>query len=280
MNKYASILLIVLLLSCEEVVVVGLPQAQNLITVEGWLTNVAENQYVLITRSNAFSEANPVSPVTDASVIIQSRRGETFLYQHTSDGFYLSADTFSGTVDSEYRVRVRLSDGREIRSEWEQMLPSVPINSLQINSFEENDPDNPNQQFTVFFPKLTTIDPADRTNQYRWIFFRNGEAYTDPESITIQDDRFFNGNLIPNDFRQFEYVQGDEVIVQFQSITRETFNYLDLLKTQITSLGTSSGTTPATVTGNLRFLSTEEADEIVLGYFGTVAASSDTIVVQ
>ena len=285
MKKSFTILFLSLLLSCdrinigvEEVVSVELPSATNLITVEGWVTSTAENQYVRLTRSNSFNSAEQVNLIADASVIVQSRSGQTFQYTYTDNGVYLSDEEYAAASGTDYRVRIQLDDGREIRSEWETMPEVVALNRLFVDSFEENDPDNPNQQIQVFFPRIIAIDPDGRRNYYRWRFFKNGLPFIDFESITIQDDRFFDGNLIPNDFRSFGYAEDDEMIVQFQSISSDAFNYLNLLKSQITSLGTSSGTTPAQVVGNLAFNSSSE-DEAVLGYFGLVGVSSDTVVV-
>ena len=62
--------------------------------------------------------------------------------------------------------------------------------------------------------------------------------------------------------------------VQLASISQRAHGYLSLLKSQITTLGTSSGTTPAIVTGNLFF--TEDNSEIVLGFFGAASSSYAT----
>lgn len=266
-------------ISVVDIVVVDLPSSQNLITVEGWVTDVNEHQYVRLTRTNGFSANDPVMTIVDANVVVQSRDGETFLYTHFKDGFYRSNDLFSGLIGKEYRVRVLLSDNQEIQSDWEEMPSVVALDSLFVSSFVENDPEDPSNQITVFFPETEAMDPPETSNYYRWIFYRNDEKYVEPESITIQDDRFFNGNLIPNNFQSFGYEEGDTIIVQFQSIQKETYDYLSLLKSQITSLGTSSGTTPAIVNGNLAYFSSDQSEQ-VLGYFGVAAVSSDTVVVE
>ena len=259
--------------------IIDLPDAQNLVTVEGWLTNFNEIQSVRLTRSNSFAINEPVTPITNAVVTVQSKTGNTFNFRHEADGHYRSNESFGGEFGVEYQVRIQLSEENTIRSEWEQMLQPVPIDGLFVDSFEENDPDNPNQQFTVFFPRISAIDPEGERNFYRWRFLQNGEIYDEPETITIQDDRFFDGNVIPNNFRSFGYDTGDEIITEFQNINEEAYNYLSLLKSQITSLGTSTGTTPAFVQGNLTYFRSE-VDEQVLGYFGTVAISKDTVVVE
>lgn len=259
--------------------IIELPSAQNLITVESWLSSVEETQEVRLSRSNGFSSSDQTSGINDAEVIIQSRAGEIFQFSLSENGLYRSVTPFAGSINQEYRLRILLNDGEELRSEWELMQPTVIIENININSFEENDPENPGEQFTVFFPKIRARDSVDFSNNYRWVFYKDRNKYTEPESITIQNDRLFDGNLIPNDFQSFSYFQGEEIIIELQSITQRAFDYLSLLKSQITSLGTSTGTTPATVIGNVTYQSTE-IEDLVLGYFGTVTLSRDTVVVE
>lgn len=279
MKQAVLILLLILFTACEETVIVGLPPAQNLVVVEGKVTNFNEIQQIRLTQSNGFSDEVPIVPITDASIVVQTRTGITFLFSHTSEGFYLSDVPFAGAVGLEYRVRIQLNDGQEIRSDWEEMPDIVEINSTTVESFLENDPNNPNQQITIYYPKINAIDPVNIQNFYRWVFYKDGERFNEPETITIQDDRFFDGNLVPNNFQAFEYELGDEIIVQFQSITQESFDYLRLIQSQITTLGTSAGTTPAIINGNLAFEADENQSQ-VLGYFSVVSISADTVIVE
>ena len=286
MIKLRHLILLSLVLSCEgigigveDVVSVELPSARNLVSVDGSITNEEINQEVRLTRSNSFNNSVPVGAIEDANVLVQSRTGQTFLYSYSEEGTYVSNDVFAAIGGEEYRIRIQLADGSEIQSEWEEMPESVPLNRLFVDSFEENDPENPGEQILVFYPRIVAVDPENRNNYYRWRFFKNGIPHIEPESITIQDDRFFDGNLIPNNFRSFGYDIGDQMVVEFQSISGDAYNYLSLLKSQITSLGTSSGTTPAEVDGNLFYVSSPTTEDI-LGFFSAVSISADTIVVR
>lgn len=276
MKRFIYILLVIII-GCEKVVIVELPPSQNLVVVQGWVTDSLSNQSIRITRSNGFSDDNQIMPIETAQVIVQSRSGEIFTYTYNAaTGNYDATIAYRGTSDNEYRVRIVL-DTIEIRSEWDQMPKAVPIADLQVDSFEENDPNDPDQQITIYYPKVTTIDPVNQENYYRWLFYKNDELYTEPEPITIQNDRLFDGNLIPNNFQLFGYDSGDDMTVQLQSISKSSHDYLSLLKSQITTLGTTSGTTPAIVTGNLFYL--DDDTQLVLGYFGAISSSFETVVV-
>ena len=275
MNRFTSIILILTaIISCEKVVIVELPPSQDIVVVQGWLSDSLGNQSIRVTRSNGFADENQVAGIENAQVIVQARSGEVFNYSYRNNGFYDADLPYRGANGTEYRVRIVL-DTIEIRSEWDQMPEVVSIGMLQVDSFEENDPNNSNQQITIFYPKITTTDPTSVDNYYRWIFYKNGELFNDPEPITIQNDRLFDGNLIPNNFQIFDYDSGDEMTVELQSISESSHNYLSLLKSQITTLGTSSGTTPAIVTGNLFFVGDDSRQ--VLGYFGAVSGSFATV---
>ncbi len=269
-------ILIPLIIACEKVVIVELPPSQNLVVVQGWLTDSLGNQSIRLTRSNGFSDSQTVLPIESAQVIVQARTGEVFNYSYRDDGFYDANTQYRGISGTEYRVRIVI-DSVEIRSEWDQMPNPVPISNLQIDSFEENDPNNSNQQITVFYPKIRTTDPEEEENYYRWLFFKNGARFSEPEPISIQNDRLFNGNLIPNNFQQFGYDSGDEMTVELQSVSASTHDYLALLRSQITTLGTTSGTIPAIVNGNLTYV--DDSSLLVLGYFGAISSSVGTVTV-
>ncbi|WP_425390627.1 DUF4249 domain-containing protein [Ekhidna sp.] len=271
---YISLLLA---LACEEVVIVDLPQPQNLVVIEGWVTDSLSNHPIRITRSGSFASQNPVPPIEDAQVLVQARTGEVFQYTYHENGFYRANNAYRGITGNEYRV-LAIVDTFEIRSDWDMIPEKVQIQSIQVQSFLENDPNNPGQQITVYYPKVNVVDPVDSENYYRWIFYKNDVIYTEPDPITVQNDRLFNGNLIPNNFRAFGYDPGDEITIQLQSISPQGHRYLALLRSQITTLGTSSGTTPAIVDGNLFYV--EDDEKRVLGYFGAAAISADSVEIR
>lgn len=275
--KKLLIILLLVIASCEEVVVIELPSEQNLLVVEGWITDTVEEQYVRLSQSNSFSGTiNPV--IEDATVLVQTRNGASQTYSYSTDGRYLSDSPYEGVKGEEYRLSIVLANGDLIRSTWTGVESRTSIDLLSVDSFEENDQDNPGQTITIFFPRITARDSADYENFYRWKLFRNGQQITIPESIILQNDRFFDGNFIPNLFEDYEYSLGDNIQVELHSITKEAFDYLSLLKSQTTTLSAASSTTPAIVNGNISNISSP--NETVLGFFGTRAISTQTGIAQ
>jgi hypothetical protein len=272
----ALIFLLLPLWGCEDVVEVDLPESQNLIVVEGWISNDEKRQELKITRSIPFSSTQSDNGIDDASVTLQSNIGESFAFDHIDSGLYASRTEFSARELRSYTLDIVLVEGDTIKSLFESFKPVTEIIDSQLLSFLENDPDNPSEQIRVFYPKIIAEDSAGFPNFYRWRFFRNGELYTDPESITIQDDRFFDGNAIPNTFDKFGYSSGDTIVVELQSISKNAFEYLFLLKSQVTTLGTSSGTTPSIINGNMVNISTPGVP--ILGFLGVISVDRDTLI--
>lgn len=275
--RILRLIAILFLISCERVVIIELPPEQNLLVVEGFISDLVEKQQIRLSRSNSFLGPQVVS-IENAVVTVDVRNQNTLTFSHEQNGNYFSNSSFAGISGQAYRTTIVLEEGDLIRSEWTTMPVKTEIELLSSDDFEENDLDNTGQTKTIYFPRVTARDSIDFENFYRWVLYRNDSQITVPESITIQNDRFFDGNFIPNLFDQFEYDIGDEMKVELHSIERSTFDYLSLLKSQITSLGGSTGTTPASVRGNISNLS--NPNELVLGYFGTKAVSLDSITAE
>jgi len=259
------------------VVVIPLPDEQNLLVVEGWLTDMVERQNIRLSRSNSFSGVvNPI--IDDATVLVQSRNSPSQTYSYTQDGRYRSDNAYRAVKGEEYRLSVLLQNGDLIRSTWTPIESNTDIVLLSVDSFVDKDPENPGQNRTFYFPRITARDSANYKNYYRWMLYKGGVQLTDPESIILQNDRFFDGNFIPNLFNDYEYSLGDNMKVELHSITKEAFDFLNLLKSQTTTLSAAASTTPAIVTGNITNFT--NPDEIVLGFFGTRSISADSVIVQ
>ncbi len=263
-------------ITCEQVVQVILPEVQNLTVVEGILTDRLEFQQIKLSKTNSFTSASD-SVIRDASVFLQSGSGTSVSFLHSTGGIYVSPIQFRGVESEEYRIEIVLSDGARLISDWEKMSAKTIINDIQIDSFKENDPNNLRKQITINFPRITARDSIGTPNFYRWVFFRNDVRVTTPEFITVQDDKFFDGNLIPNTFDEFSFEVGEEVKVELQSINAKYHAFLSLLKAQFNTFRTTSPTTPAFVNGNIKNIL--NPDELVLGFFGTVATSTDSLIV-
>lgn len=273
-KKFIGLLL--LLMACEEVVEIDLPDAQELVTIEGWLTNEEEIQRIRITRSNSFTSGDTSNYIPNLDVYTISDIGEIMGYNYGKQGFYDSEEAYAGQIGTSYRLVVLLNDSVTVASEWENMLPPPDIIASAVQSFEERN-EVTGEIETLFFPRVFAIDSSGYSNFYRWRFYRNSISYEEPNPIAIQNDEFFDGNLIPNTFDEFSYQQGDTAIVKLISITRPAYTFLETTENLLNTLGTSSASTPSTIQGNFE---SNIRDQVILGYFGTESLVKDTIVFE
>ncbi len=276
--KHIIGLILLALLGCEDVITLDLPENQNLLVVEGWVTNEERRQVIRISRTQKFDEQSADTSVPNAVVTVQ-RDTIIYRYSYQPSGVYLSDSAFMGAEGSFYGLQVILPAGDTIRSRsFERMPEIVQIDRLEFDFLEQRSEADPNQLERVYFPITFSIDPPEKANFYRYVIARNDTIFSNPQDIELLDDSAINGNRFRNEFRTFNFKSGDLVSIELRSISREAFQFFQLLRNQSTSLGTSSGTAPASIEGNL--LLQNNPGQQVLGYFGCYSSSKVEVVFQ
>ncbi len=275
MRKYLNIVILIAVISCSDDI--DLPVAQEILVVEGWLTDQDTIQQVRLSRTVSFESENSSTLVNNATVYIRSNQ-ESYELSHSKNGIYLSEIEFAGIAGRSYWLEVSL-EGKTIFSNKERMRTVPILDSVYFDFFERQSELNPQIEELVYYPIGYFSDNGEEQNFYRWKFQRNQEAFAEPEDIFIQEDRFLNGlDSIKNEFTGFEYELNDTISIELQEISFEAYNYLRLLRLQTTSLGTRSGTTPSVVRGNL--VDTDNPSSLVLGYFGVISTTSGVRIIN
>lgn len=273
MKKLLTIWPLLLLMACVDPEI-DFPNNLEIVVIEGWIINEQKQHWVKVSQTVAFNSTQQEQPITDAAVTVFDGT-DTFIFTHGSNGIYYS-DAFTGVVMNNYTLSVTLPDGKVIESLPETLNPVPEIENISVSSFIRQNPDTGEDE-TIFYPIVRTQDPAEEENFYRYKGFRNDVLLNEPEQLELLSDQFINGQLLPHNISVFEYEQGQEIKIELHSLSNAAFDFLELLKLQTTSLGSSSGTAPAVLRGNLRY---RESDDLVLGFFGASAVSTDSIIVQ
>jgi len=267
-----TISLAIILLACGTD---DLPTASSsFLVVEGWLTDQDTQQYVRLSRSQEFlsSEANRF--VSDAEIQVRSSRNEQFTFSHQSNGLYLSDIPFAGQPNNSYWIRISMPNGSIVESNMEMIQPASEIDSLAFDFYLRPSEEDPQIDEKVYYPIAFAKDEGSARNYYRWKLYKNDTLFSDPEYLVLLSDRFFDGNAYQNDFTNFEYQLGDKITVEKLEISQKAYEYLSLLKSQTTTLGTVSSVSPAPVKGNLHYLSSTTQ---VLGYYGVASVRQDSL---
>lgn len=275
MKRLPTILILTLvLLGCADNEI-ELPEGKNLLVVEGWITDKGSNQLIKLSRTVSFEDSLSEEPVTNALVEVEDNLGNRQTFSHDSAGIF-TTDALTGILNRRYRINITLNDGSVAHSNFERLTPVSPIDTITYDSFIDQDEET-GEDIRVYYPIVQSTDPVEQVNYYRYVAFRNGTKLNEPEDLFLLSDQFINGQTLPNEIPDFRYSQGDTIIIELHSLSQNAFSFLELLKSQTTSLGSSSGTSPASLVGNLSY---QDKNDLILGFFGASAVSRDTTVVQ
>lgn len=243
---------------------------ENLIVVDGWIYNDIEPTVVKVSRSVAFESPDNSVPVTAATVIIRDTRQNEIRLTETSPGTYASDTGQFGKIGLSYQLVISLPNGDTYISEFESLNPVPLIETLIL------EPDVPESVIEdiepiFYFPVVFVDEFEEKGDFYRWKIARNEQFFNSPEDIILQTDRFVNGNLFKNEFKEYLFESGDSSTVRIESLTEDAYNFLRFFRRQTTDLGTSGGTNPGALRGNMQNIN--DPDKVVLGYFGASAVS-------
>lgn len=275
MNYKPLLLLSVLFFTaCEDVVELDLPDTEPALAVDGWLTDQPGEKTVRLTLSaNYFSETD-YPAVRDAQVVLHDTEGpvDTLLEKTEAPGVY--ATEYVGRVGAVYHLTIATADGRRYASHPQELRAVPPIDSIYYEYID----DNPFQE-EGYYVKIDTREPAGPGDYYRWRQFINGEYQNRPLDIIIASDEFVDGNFITELEITVQPLQaGDTCRVEQQSISREAFDFLFLVRDQTAFVGSIFDSPPVPIPGNL--FNVEDPEEEVLGFFGVSAVSSAEVVVE
>ena len=288
-----------LVLSCEDVIEVDLPEVEPRLIVNAIFRVDLNEEFVpvevKVTEASNFFEENTVTSLESALIrygmplegspdIIQDPPGFSSLAEsEPGSGIYIPDPTF----DADQRIRTSsLRPGmifqlflthknrRYFASTSFQF--TVPIESLEQGTntlFSEDD-----TEIIVTF-----TDTPDQTDYYVFDF--------DFGNFLTLDDQFFDGQQFEfSYFYDANMKTRDEAEVSILGADQEFFNYMSLLIEQTEDDGGVFDTPVTTVRGNIFdvtgldntniFDNTNRPDEFALGYFAVIQEFKQTIVIE
>jgi hypothetical protein len=259
-----SLLPLLVYSGCQKVVNVDLNNATPRIVIEGLISDRRGPYSVTITKSGSYFN-QPVLPyVSDAEVTITDNTGLSDTLKETAPGIYLTSRT-KGIPGRTYTLKV-FSENIEYQG-TSTMLNHVDIDSLSVvrSEFQRIDFGGNNQNRIPYEIHCFFQDPPQK-NFYRIKVFKNDSINT--QNYRLYDDQYTNGE--ETELRVSRAEAGNTYRIELQSIDQPTFGYYRTLADLIFS-NPLFGSTPANPNTNLSNGS--------LGYFGTAAISSKTIVI-
>jgi hypothetical protein len=159
------------LLACVDPDTPELRATVDVIVVDGTLNDLPEPQLVYLNRSRADPKTGRFGslPLTGLRVEVVVDSVQPVVFQEIAPGTYQSPAGFRGQVGHRYHLRFALENGARYESTPETMQAAPPIEALSARFNPRSLPPSVYDGFTAAHDvTLTTTDPADRPNYYRW----------------------------------------------------------------------------------------------------------------
>lgn len=145
----------------------------KILVVEGHLTDLAEPQTILLSRTRPLKEFRPV-PETNAAVTVTDELGVSHEFTEVSPGKYqLPSGQFTGEIGRNYRMKIVTAGKAEYESEWVTFKKTPPIERVYYEKTSRL-----NDEGTLLSGIMVLVDTKDSSDQvkyYRWEWVENWE---------------------------------------------------------------------------------------------------------
>jgi hypothetical protein len=133
------LLLALLMTACQEEYIADLDNMEPLLVVDGLITDNPGPHQVKLAHSNKFQDVAGRSPVSYATLYIESSDGlRTELQENPlAPGTYLTPDDFRGVAGISYVLHIETADGETYRSDPQMMTERVSVDSIYIEKGQQ-----------------------------------------------------------------------------------------------------------------------------------------------
>ena len=309
MKKINIILLILIVItSCVEKYWPEIDSYENLLVVDGLLTNGDEPAVVKLSISSSINNEKLI-PLSNAELFITDKNNYEIPLSETDLGTYIVSDSsFRGQAGNSYQLHIHLPDGRNYISEICELASQCPIDSVygEIESPEISNSDHQiegiqfytdfhcNDADTCYYMwKLSQTYKYQSTFDIDWVWEGYFYPFPNPDSlhtcwntVTVNEIFTFTNKFInQSKFDHFPLVyrstEGKMLSIRYRllvkqlSISENTYNFWEALDQQNIDQGNLYSKQPIQIRGNVSNIA--NPDEAVLGYF-TVAGVSEKII--
>ncbi|HCC71707.1 MAG TPA: hypothetical protein DEQ09_11225 [Bacteroidales bacterium] len=302
--KYKHLIIYIFLLfividSCTTKFVPEIDEYDNIIVVEGLLTDEYRTNHVKLSRTIPIGITGISSPLVDAHVYVQDDLNRIGMFYETRPGFYASDSlTFIGETGRTYTLHIHIN-GREYESNPMLLQEVQPIDSIYAEfRYEEDGLYPPLYQYTVYFD---SFDPENNNKFFRWTYEEVWEYHLPwhypPEYKRIcwlsekSSDIIIKNNSTSEEaiINKFPLLQLDNrsstrlfqkysILLKQYSICEDEYNYWENMKKMTEEQGGLYDPIPQSLTGNITCI--DDPAEPVLGYFSVSAVKDKRLFIK
>ena len=250
-----SLLALIGLVSCQDVIDVETEDVEPILVVDAWLTNQSTEQSIYLSRSQPYFD-NSVPPyVEDAQVVVENlTQNQTYTFELAENGRYSwtpETGESVGQVEDQFRLTITVNNQEYLS--FSTMGRVAQVDSIP-HEFRDDEPIGPDGIYAQVFAR----DIPGRGDAY-WIkTFKNGSFLNKPQEMNISYDGGIDDNTqldgltfiapirelvnrVPDEDNPDDdimippYKEGDSIRVEIHSITDEAFLFLETARDQMTN---------------------------------------------
>jgi hypothetical protein len=254
---------LILFSGCEKVINVDLNEAAPKIVIEGLISDKRGPYTVTISKTASYFNQPELQKVSGAIVVITDDFDNIDTLKESRPGAYVTSRV-RGIYGRTYQLKV-VAEGEEYTGST-TLAEKVNIDSLRLRKSELEGFDFGNKEERKAEIHCFFMDPLTEKNYYRIKVYKNDSINT--ESYRLYDDQYSRGLI--TELRISFAQAGNTYRVELLSLDKSTYTYYNTLG-DLMYTNPFFGSTPANPISNL--------SNGALGYFGSYAISSRTIVV-
>lgn len=288
-NILNILFLFLLFNACKEPYFPAIIEAPNsYLVVDGMIKVGGDSTIIRLTRTRNLSDSSVVVTEEDAFVVLEGNQGGYFPFKRLGNGYYGTAP-LNLSVNEKFSLKITTRDNKQYQSD---LLPVKPTPAIDSVSWVRD---------TSITIRVSTKDPTGNTRFYRWEFEETWEYnsfyesilgydygtnqpyYLDPKdylnrcwssqkssSILLASTNAQVDDIVEN-LPVTTIVQGSDkasvrysILVKQYALTKEAFEYWQLLRKNTNELGSIFGNQPAELISNIKCTSNPE--EPVVGF--------------
>jgi len=175
---YGLILLIsgFAVISCVEKYSPDIKDYSDQLVVDGLITNQNGPYKVLLSKTSPLNN-DELRPFTGASVLVEDNEGNTYEFDEVVPGSYENNE-FTGEPGVAYKLQILASDGKLYESDYQEMPPSVPIDTVYAE-IETNPTENPDYNEIGYQFYLSSQDVESESIYFLWKLTETYEYHAD-----------------------------------------------------------------------------------------------------
>ncbi len=302
-NYIIALLFFLIISGCITQFIPETDENQDLLVVEGLITNRPEVNTIKLSRSMPLGNKTTLKPLKGCTVSITDDQGNTYLLTESSAAGTYQTDTsvFRGVVGRKYTLDVKTNNATTTHYSYQSMPMEMrdvpPIDSLYYEKLtlkEATEYSGPREGCQIY---LNTHDPEGICKYFRWEYIEtwkfqlpymtahntcwitnNSNTITVKNTSILAEDKVIRLpiNLITHETDRLSVKY--TILVNQYSLSEDEYAYWEKLQSISEDVGSLYDITPSSVPGNI--FCVEDPAEQVLGYFSVSAKTSKRIYIE